>query len=70
MIEWKAIIFKSLHVWLAAYNSFHFSDFLEFLSFYCYLIGFLLNTPCTSNKIEVLIKKVISNCRLVVLQEV
>ena len=31
MIESEAIVFKTLYVWLAAYNCSHISNFLEFL---------------------------------------
>jgi hypothetical protein len=31
VIELKAIMFKSFHVWVAAHGNFCFSNFLEFL---------------------------------------
>jgi hypothetical protein len=31
MIDLKAIVFKSLYVWMVAYNCYHFPKFLKFL---------------------------------------
>ena len=34
VLELKAIMFKSFYVWMAAYNSSSFSNFIEFMDLY------------------------------------
>jgi hypothetical protein len=64
VIEYKVTMFKSLYVWIIAYNISHFSNILEFLDVIFSLIGcFFCILPIYLSKIKLLMKK-ISMCFL------